>query len=392
MRFILIICIVFVSCSTKQDETRNTQTYIIDIDKASVENELLYSTVFSKMKTIILETSDECLISMIAKMEIYEDYIIILDPRMAKSVFVFNKEGKFIRKIGAVGAGPGEFIAPFDFTIDSRNGEIYILDFSSQKILKYDITSGKHLLTINTHRNDGCTIGRICYANDLLYTDAAFPYPSPDNYLMQALNPSSGVQKKVYFTAEYTNNGWHNINKINSAAFYNTGKQYLFNQHFMDTVVSLTPQIYPFFIIRSNKLPTQNDMGSFTNSDFNSRQEMDNIRNLSKFIEYKDFIFFQYEQGLYRKNIVFNSTTGTVHQYKRITNNLLYKARDYYRIPSFGYVAPEGLYTFYDAYGIEELIFSIKEGGCSDRLDKKEEIAKLDEDTNPVIFYFEFKD
>ncbi len=392
MRILLIfICIVFVSCSSKQNEIKNTQSYIIDINKASVEDQLLYSTVFGKMKTIILETSDEALISMINKMEVYKDYIIILDYYSAKSIFVFDKEGKFIRKIGAIGAGPGEYISPHDFTINSKNGEIYILDFSSQKVLRYNITSGEYLSTINMRGKDRSSIFKICYTDDILYTDAAFSYESSYNYLMQAVNPSSGEQEDRYFTTEYTNKGWYDIYTINSKTFYYTGKRLLFNQFFMDTVISLTPQIQPFIIIKSKDLVTRNDIEKFVNTDYNDQMGINKIRHLTNFIEHNDFIFFHYTKGPFRKNILYNIKNEKACEYKYITNDFIFKTREYI-IPNIGCVVSEGLYTYYDRYGIDELIFSANNGWCSDMLDKKEELAKLSKDTNPIIFYFEYKD
>jgi len=56
-----------------------------------------------------------------------------------KGLYAFNKEGKFIRKYGNRGNGPGEYLSIKDFTIDTENEIVYLMDDDATQILLYNI-------------------------------------------------------------------------------------------------------------------------------------------------------------------------------------------------------------------------------------------------------------
>ena len=65
-----------------------------------------------------------------------------------KPYMLFDRSGKFLCKVGAIGQGPGEYAyPPYDDIIDEKNGLIYLAPFRGDKILVYD-TSGKFLRNI----------------------------------------------------------------------------------------------------------------------------------------------------------------------------------------------------------------------------------------------------
>lgn len=62
--------------------------------------------------------------------------IFVLDSE-EKMIFLFNEEGKFLKKIGRPGQGPGEFGRPSSIYIDSKD-IIYVLDESNRRIEIFD--------------------------------------------------------------------------------------------------------------------------------------------------------------------------------------------------------------------------------------------------------------
>ncbi len=98
----------------------------------------LYSfhDIFIKEKEILLNTD---------KLDVGELQAIRIDPNgnilfldtKGSQLLMFNQEGIFIKRIGAKGQGPGEFMIPFGMGIDKR-GNIIVSDSQSRRINKYN--------------------------------------------------------------------------------------------------------------------------------------------------------------------------------------------------------------------------------------------------------------
>lgn len=57
----------------------------------------------------------------------YKEKYYVLDKKKS-NILVFNNNGVFLSKIGKRGGGPGEYQSIFDFDIDTKNGQILLLD------------------------------------------------------------------------------------------------------------------------------------------------------------------------------------------------------------------------------------------------------------------------
>lgn len=109
------------------------------IDPEVVSTYLDLSEILDDSIEIIpLETTEECLISRVDRIEFYKDKIFILDRSNAK-VFVFTSEGKYLKSIGMQGLGPGEYSFLGDFTF--KGDSVVIQDRSNNKYIAYDIYS-----------------------------------------------------------------------------------------------------------------------------------------------------------------------------------------------------------------------------------------------------------
>ena len=125
---LLIICaLLIISCNIKKDKnseissTHTNKNFIeINIDRLDTEKKISFSSVFKSYKLIPLETSENCLIGRIDELKVFDDTLYVLDRNIAKALFVFDNKGRFIRKIGRLGKGPGEYIIPRSFTIDNK--------------------------------------------------------------------------------------------------------------------------------------------------------------------------------------------------------------------------------------------------------------------------------
>ena len=128
---VLIISLVsIISCTTK-----NNDFFTIDVNYAK-EQPLKLSDIAEKIEAIDLEMTDSSLVNIgtIVRIHCTGEYIVLCQRR---DIMIFDKTGKFIRKISSIGQGPGEYISAISLAVDIKNEYLYIL-CRSGKILWYD--------------------------------------------------------------------------------------------------------------------------------------------------------------------------------------------------------------------------------------------------------------
>jgi hypothetical protein len=74
------------------------------------------------------------------------DEVVIFD-KGNMCFYIFDKNGKYVRKFGKVGQGPGEYMSVSALEID-KDGIIYILDIDNQRITYYS-SSGEYIHTFH---------------------------------------------------------------------------------------------------------------------------------------------------------------------------------------------------------------------------------------------------
>jgi hypothetical protein len=138
---LLIIIATCVSChkSSTSINNANSASEKIVIDSIKHINFIAYSDLFEDVKFIKLETCDESLIGRIDKVLYYDRKFFILDQIESKSVFVFDEYGKFLRKIGSSGMGPGEFEEPNEINIDEFLNQIVVYNNSKRALQFYSL-------------------------------------------------------------------------------------------------------------------------------------------------------------------------------------------------------------------------------------------------------------
>jgi hypothetical protein len=177
------------ACSSQQTELRlDGVCYTIDLD-GKKEAPIPFSSIFKNVQTIILEAGKDCLIGSVDELQIFDGCIYILDKHIAKSLFVFDMEGRFIRKIGSLGRGPGEFIHVDDFTIDTGNRFIFLSD-QGNRVHQYQL-NGAYVQSIKVQAEHS-NIMLIQFYNDRLYADAVAWDPVRGDYMLLEIDPDSG--------------------------------------------------------------------------------------------------------------------------------------------------------------------------------------------------------
>ena len=153
--YITIIGLLLLSCNrTKQSESNEISVVInqnrefleipVDIDQ---NYSLPLSEIAEEITAIELELTDESLINpeAIQRILVSEDHIIVISGRLGlATIHVFNKDGKFIRSIGSIGQGPGEYTSINSVALDEKNRRLFIATFMPNRIICYDL-DGKFL-------------------------------------------------------------------------------------------------------------------------------------------------------------------------------------------------------------------------------------------------------
>jgi len=90
------------------------------------------SSIGKELTFVPLETNPDCLIQQIRKICFSTSYIFVGE---FTNLLQFDKNGKFIRRIGSAGTGPGEYPQVGDFCINELKQEIYVIFSSASKLL-----------------------------------------------------------------------------------------------------------------------------------------------------------------------------------------------------------------------------------------------------------------
>lgn len=134
-------CFVLMSCGHRPDETRGHFQENIPLEWPD-DGEKAYSDIVDSVKYISLETHPDGLFDgeKISKILLRNGKIFIYDRRKTNALLMFDISGKFERRIGKRGGGPGEYNILWGFTVDDQY--IYLLDLSKKSVLVFDYSGG----------------------------------------------------------------------------------------------------------------------------------------------------------------------------------------------------------------------------------------------------------
>jgi hypothetical protein len=101
-------------------------------NKFSFEGEIIarYDTLFA--------IYDSLWIGRVKDFEVYQDKYFILDKSTTSSVFIFDNNGKNILYFNKYGGGPGEYLDPFDISIDRGKKQIMLWCDKKRSVFTYD--------------------------------------------------------------------------------------------------------------------------------------------------------------------------------------------------------------------------------------------------------------
>lgn len=147
-KIIYIFFLLSLFACTNKNNITNKNTLIIPKKIYSFSNNIEVDLFFKNIYTIHLETKPEILIKNIFQIYLYNNLFFIFHD---SEISIFDFSGKFVRKIGKQGNGPGEYIY-LPQGVAFHNKYIYLSDYLLEKIFVYNI-QGEYIKSINTNRN-----------------------------------------------------------------------------------------------------------------------------------------------------------------------------------------------------------------------------------------------
>jgi hypothetical protein len=396
--YYLLVILFLTSCNSKGNHKQpdTNALYVINLDSIEESKVAFFSYLFKSVKTIILETTDESVIGKVGHVQVFDNYIFLMDGKPPSKLFVFNMEGKFIRIIGDVGYGPGEYILPNDFTIDPQKKEIYILD-AHRRVLKYTI-EGEYITTINP---DKIFSNYIQYHNGKLYVE------SYDEYMLNEIDIETGKRTNRFLETAIYNKGWHEDNFISPTwgfASKLSGSP-KFIHLFTDIFFTLgSDNVEPYISLNSKDLPTVSDISDVKQKEVEAYMQMLTLILDNKICSYYDYfetrkhIYFSYMQGQRGYSIIFDIQNKSARKVSYLYNDLvcIFDENEKTDVPYMMNVfsTSDGVYQCLDIQSQtkDNTIFdAIEKNWLQPDLDKLEEIKALSEDSNPVIFYYSYE-
>ena len=139
MKRLLIISLIYylcASCSQSMEDDSNGKPIRMSIFSVDVQMDKpeKISAISESVEIIQLQTLEDNILGRVTKIAVTDNFIFVASFK--EGLFQFDKKGQFIRQIGSVGKGPGEYKSVPSMLVDSDKELIYVA--SSPKIISYD--------------------------------------------------------------------------------------------------------------------------------------------------------------------------------------------------------------------------------------------------------------
>lgn len=259
-----LLCLLLTGCggrNTQSDKGLNDGTgepgfFTINFESSLGNNkEFNLSEIAEDIKYIPLETSDSCLLRRVVDYEFTDDLILV---RNFDHVLVFSRDGRFIRRIGKSGKGPGEIdlIRIMSVIPEKRQvavqlnwkKELYFFDFEGNLVRRFDFKAPVSLI-------------KVCPDGNYIYHERGSGGYEPYSFCL--------IDEKLDTMSLIRNNQfWKNTSNVTISIGYNTfdefhvlaGKMFL-KSMYNDTVFTIeNNRLVPAYFLDLGKYKLPEDL------------------------------------------------------------------------------------------------------------------------------------
>ena len=200
IRLLVLFCagILVVSCR-EQKKSAPTGADVKEVTFKEAPKDFLIASSFKNIHMIQLETKEECLISDIKRVVDVEGKVYVLTR--TNEIFCFDRAtGKYIRTIGRLGEGPGEYVSAMDICYDEKEKCICVVDYYKSAIHNYSLDGrflGDRKFDEETAKGVNLTVYADCAPDGNMLLSLCMPPQKPSrDYVYMMLRPdgtSTGV-------------------------------------------------------------------------------------------------------------------------------------------------------------------------------------------------------
>lgn len=133
------VMFTLISCKSGNDDNKFITVNFNDVDKKNVVN---LTQWVSEPEFIALDSSTDAAYTEGKYCCISDNYIGLYGASQVYKLYD-RATGKYLRNIGKVGKGSGEYTNVYSSKIDEENSIVYILSWNAKELLCYDINTGK---------------------------------------------------------------------------------------------------------------------------------------------------------------------------------------------------------------------------------------------------------
>jgi len=236
-----IIAFTFSECKKKsiayKTNIDGNEVVICLVNKVSDTIQLQLSSLIESCEVVKLQNITDALFDRAWHTEVSENYICIKSYGQLPAK-LYDKNGQFLRNIGSVGRGPGEYSTLNGLQFNQKGDMIFLFPFgTARKILVYDV-SGNHLKDfplVYTQRKF-----KAFFSSDSIITVLSMPFESDsaicyqqtfNGKLIQKISPPSYLINQSFDGEVFTNYLTPEYDLYNTASdtlyHYNTEKNAL---------------------------------------------------------------------------------------------------------------------------------------------------------------------
>ncbi len=405
---ILVLCLLAYLTACSYDTDKNSDVITIDLLEALNNTKTLnLSELVDEVEYVKFETTPDCSFGL-ARYLITDNYIIVYEQYNPK-IYIFDRNGKYIRKFGKEGNGPGELSIIENIIVFPAEDYLIVHDLSFRKIIKYRF-NGEFLEEKKFTVQGGNDLAGISMIGPERFAILfKRPVTEHNNYpLIQICNKSFEIVEKLYNVNSSSSEGAYSSKRH---SFYIKNDNIHFREYFFDTLKEYNGEVfipkYHFFIKDNrpasyaqdrssppqfNEIWQQFEIGKYIvcNLDMPGEEEDEIIGKWIFFDKQNQKMFTLTELPWYIREsslepAIYNNIDGIFHVYMNdytnhlkthVTEDLIYKATDIIDLKT---------YIENNHQSDHEVIFPEKQKELIDM------IKNSSENDNPILQIFHIK-